>query len=239
MTPVLRVMTVARAAFQRQMPKRKTTLRWGRIGLVCVAFLALYLVGQFVADTVVRQFDLVMHVRSEPTFHRLIMTASGIYIVLTAIPFMPGAEVGISLILLFGSKICLLVYASTVLALIPPYVAGRLIPAEYCARAFEFVGLTKARHLMEHIAPLSTERRLAYLLDNAPTRFGPFLIRHRFVALAVALNLPGNTIIGGGGGIAMLAGTTGLYSAPSYLLTIAVAVAPVPLVITLTELGTF
>lgn len=213
-------------------------VRWGRIALIGVAFLAAYLVGHIVADMALRQFDPVMHVRSEPTFHRLIMTASGIYIVLTAIPFMPGAEVGISMILLFGSKICFLVYVSTVLALIPPYIVGRLIPARYCARAFEFVGLTKAQRMIEHIAPLAADQRFAHLLHNAPTRFGPFLVRHRFVALAVVLNLPGNVIIGGGGGIAMLAGMTGLYSAPSYLLTIAVAVAPVPLVITLTELGT-
>lgn len=214
-------------------------VRWGRIALIGVAFLAVYFVGQWVADRVVRQFDLVMHVRSEPVFHRLIMTASGIYIALLAIPFMPGAEIGISMILLFGSKICFLVYVSTVLALIPPYIAGRLIPAKSCARAFEFVGLTQAQHLIEKIAPLSAGQRLAYLLHNAPTRFGPLLIRHRFVALALVLNLPGNVIIGGGGGIAMLAGMTGLYSAPSYLLTIAVAVAPVPLIIALTELGTF
>jgi hypothetical protein len=49
------------------------------------------------------------------------------------------------------------------------------------------------------------------------------------------LNIPGNIVIGGGGGIAMIAGLTGLYSFPRYLLTIAIAVAPIPLAITLTE----
>jgi hypothetical protein len=46
----------------------------------------------------------------------------------------------------------------------------------------------------------------------------------------------GPLIRGGGGGIAMIAGMTGLYSLPRYLLTVAIAVAPVPLIITLTEL---
>lgn len=201
------------------------------------AFVAVYFVGQYVADMVVQQFSLVMHVRSEPTFHRLIMTVSGIYIALTAIPFMPGAEVGISMILVFGSKICFLVYVSTVAALIPPYLVGRIIPARYCARAFNFVGLTKARDLIDQIAPMSADQRLAFLLENTPNRLGPFLLRHRFLALAAALNLPGNILIGGGGGIAMLAGMTGLYSLPAYLFIVALAVAPVPLIITLTELG--
>lgn len=212
-------------------------MRWGRLVLVLAGFVGLYLVGRFVADMVVHQFDLVMHVRSEPTIHWLIMTASGIYVALMAIPFMPGAEVGLTMIMLFGAKICFLVYVSTVLALVPPYIVGRLIPAKYCALAFAFVGLTKAQKMIDRIAPLSSEQRLAYLLDNVPTRAGPFLIRHRYLALAVAINLPGNMIIGGGGGIAMLAGMTGVYSLPAYLVTVAIAVAPLPFIISMTELS--
>jgi hypothetical protein len=216
---------------------KNAKLRWGRLALVCAGFVVVYLLGRFMADMVVHQFDMVLHVRSEPTFHRLLMTASGFYMALMAIPFMPGAEVGLSMILMFGAKICLLVYLSTVLALFPPYVAGRLIPAKYCARAFAFVGLTRAKQLIEHIAPLSADERLAFLIGKAPTRAGPFLVRHRYLALAVLINLPGNIVIGGGGGIAMLAGMTGVYSLPGYLLTVAVAVAPIPLIISLTELG--
>lgn len=212
-------------------------LKWGRVLLVGAVVLGVYLVGQYIAGLVLQHFDLVMHVRSEPLFHRLIMTASVIYIALLATPFMPGAEIGISMILLFGSKLCFLVYVCTVAALIPPYLIGRLIPADYCARALKFVGLSKAQHLVERIAQLSAHQRLEYLLDNAPTRIGPFLIRHRFIALAIVLNIPGNIIIGGGGGIAMIAGMTGLYPLPRYFLTVAVAVAPIPLVITLTELS--
>jgi hypothetical protein len=58
------------------------------------------------------------------------------------------------------------------------------------------------------------------------------------LTLAVLLNLPGNIIIGGGGGIALIAGMTRLYSPPTYLTTIAIAVAPVPVIVTLTELAT-
>jgi len=217
--------------------RRGKHVRWARIAVIGVIIFAVYALGQYLADMVVQQFGLVMHVRSEPTFHRLIMTASGIYIALMAIPFMPGAEVGISMILVFGSKICLLVYICTVLALIPPYLLGRLIPARYCARIFDFIGLMKARDMVIKIAPMPADQRLAFLLDNAPTRLGPFLIRHRFLALAVMLNLPGNILIGGGGGIAMLAGMTGLYSLPAYLFIVALSVAPLPLIIALTDLG--
>jgi hypothetical protein len=49
--------------------------------------------------------------------------------------------------------------------------------------------------------------------------------------LAIVLNLPGNIVIGGGGGIALMAGASRLYSVPGFLVTIVLAVAPVPLAI--------
>jgi len=220
------------------MSKRKSDIQWIRLGFLGGVLLSVYLIGQFIAASIVQEFDMVMHVRSEPTFHRLIMTASAIYTALMAIPFMPGAEVGISMILVFGSKICFLVYICTVVALIPPYFIGRLVPARYCTTFFGFIGLTKAKKLTEKVAPLSPNERLNFLLQNTPSRVGPFIIQHRYLALIILLNIPGNIVIGGGGGIAMLAGLTGLYSPPAYLFTVAIAVMPVPLIISLTDLGT-
>ena len=107
---------------------------------MAIGFFGLYVVGRFVADMVAQQFGLVMHVRSEPTMHTLIMTASAIYFVLMAIPFMPGVEIAFTMILVLGSKIAFLVYICTLLALIPPFLMGRLIPARYCARAFKALG---------------------------------------------------------------------------------------------------
>lgn len=168
--------------------------------------------------------------------HRLILAVIICYIILLAIPFMPGVEVGLSLIAFLGPKIIFLVYVSTIFALVVAYAAGRFIPVRHCASAFGFVGLTRAQELMNRLAPLTAEQRLAYLTENATKGVLPFLLRHRFIALAAAINLPGNVLIGGGGGIAMLAGMSGIFPFPMYLLTIALAVGPVPLVISFIEL---
>lgn len=217
--------------------KQSASVRWGRIIVIGLGFAGLYVSGQFITEMVVQQFDVVMHVRSEPMFHRLILTAAGIYILLLATPFMPGVEIGITMILVLGPKISFLVYVSTVSALTLSFLVGRLIPARYCVRLLAFLGLDRLRRIMEDIAPLTSEERLAFLVSRAPNRITPFLLRHRFIALAVAINLPGNSLIGGGGGIAMLAGVTGLYPFPAYVLTVALAVAPVPLLISITDLG--
>jgi hypothetical protein len=43
--------------------------------------------------------------------------------------------------------------------------------------------------------------------------------------------------VGGGGGIALSAGMSGLYPLPAYFTTVAIAVAPVPLVFALSRLS--
>jgi hypothetical protein len=75
---------------------------------------ALYVAGQFASDLVVDQFGFHLYPRLEPMMHRLIVSAIVCYIILIAIPFMPGVEIGLSLIVFLGPKICFLVYVSTV-----------------------------------------------------------------------------------------------------------------------------
>jgi len=45
----------------------------------------------------------------------------------------------------------------------------------------------------------------------------------------LAINLPGNMILGGGGGLALMAAMSRMFSIQEYLLMVAVAVLPVPL----------
>lgn len=70
--------------------------------------------------------------------------------------------------------------------------------------------------------------RLALLVEQAPSRFVPVLLRFRYVALVAAFNLPGNAILGGGGGIALLAGMSGMFSLPQYLIAASIAALPIP-----------
>lgn len=219
--------------------KDRPRIKWGRIVVIAVGFVGLYILGRLIADMVAQQFGIVLHVRSEPTIHALIMTASAIYVVLMAIPFMPGVEIAFSMMMVLGPKIAFLVYVCTVIALIPPYLVGRMISVGFCARTLRALGFQRLAQLFDQMLPLSGEQRLNFLLDTSPSRIVPFLLRHRFIALAVLLNVPGNMLIGGGGGIALLAGATGLYPVPAYVLTVALAVAPVPLIITISDLNLF
>jgi hypothetical protein len=163
----------------------------------------------------------------------MIMATALAYIVASAVPFVPGAEIGLGLIMMLGPGIVVLVYVSTVTALFLAYLVGRLMPARAIAAVFDFFGLGRARDFVLQVAPLDAEARLELLIARAPSRVLPVLLRHRYLALGVAFNLPGNTLLGGGGGIALAAGMSGGYRVPTNVATVAVAGAPEPLLVLL------
>ncbi len=204
--------------------------RW--LCLACYAALVLggALAGRWSMDLVA--FDV--RPGNEPEVHAMVMTAAVVYILASAVPFVPGAEIGLGLIVILGSRIVLFVYVSMVLALTLAYLVGRLIPPQATAAAFAYLGLRRARELVLRAAPLDPGERVALLIERAPRRIVPFLLRHRYLTLGLAFNLPGNTLVGGGGGIALAAGMSGLYPLLPFLLTVALAVAPVPVLILVT-----
>lgn len=209
-------------------------IRWTRVSLILVAVVVLFIAGRMISDLLVSEFRIDLAAGNEPMVHRAVMTAASTYIIVMAIPFMPGAEIGISMLVVFGGKIAFLVYISTVASLLFAFTLGRALSVSYAGRASRFVGLNRVSTLMMRLAPLQPQQRLALLLEGAPGRSAQVLVRHRYVLLAVLLNIPGNIVVGGGGGIAIVAGMTRLFSPPLYFLTIALATAPVPLAVYLT-----
>jgi hypothetical protein len=147
----------------------------------------------------------------------------------SAIPFVPGAEIGLGLLVALGAKGALLVYVGMIAALGIAFVAGRFVPPAWIAGALGALGLMRARDLVLTSSDLSYSERTRFLETHAPARWLPFLLRHRYVALGLLLNMPGNVILGGGGGIAFAAGACRLFSPGAFLLTILIAVAPIPL----------
>jgi hypothetical protein len=151
------------------------------------------------------------------------------YILLLAIPFLPGIEVGLMLMAMLGAKGIVLVYLCTLLSLSLSFLFGRVLPPRYLARALGWFHLNRARDLVTSLEPLEAEERLRYLLRSAPSRIVPFLLRHRYLIIGVLFNVPGNALIGGGGGIGLIAGMSRLFPFPKYLLLISLAITPGPI----------
>ncbi len=62
-----------------------------------------------------------------------------------------------------------------------------------------------------------------------PSRLRFYLVKYRYLTIAVLINMPGNYLLGGGGGISIVCGTSRRISWKGFLLTIALAVSPVPI----------
>ena len=203
------------------------------IALRIAALLAVIVVATWGAHIVREALDLRIMPANEQQVHRAITLGAIAYVGLLAIPFVPGAEIGLAMLAAFGAAIAPLVYGATVLALCLSFTLGRLMPLASLARLLASLRMRRAADLVSRAAPLSRDARLALLLDGAPPRLVALALRRRYVALALALNIPGNALIGGGGGIALLAGVSGLFAPVPTVLAFAIAVSPVPLAIAL------
>ncbi len=203
------------------------------VALKLVLLAALLVGASYAGKWVMGQFDPHLTPSSEPMLHRMIMTVMVVYVVLMMLPFVPGIEIGLGLMVMFGPKIVPLVYGGTILALTLAFLVGRLVPERTIAKVLATVHLRRASDLLHRLEPLDSNQRLEFLLQKASTRVVPFLIRHRYLALAVALNLPGNALVGGGGGICLVAGFSRLFTFSKYVLAVALAVMPVPLMVVL------
>lgn len=175
--------------------------------------------------------DLQIRPSNEQQVHKAIMFGAVAYVGLLAIPFVPGAEIGIALLAAFGAAIAPLIYVCTVAAMMLAFTIGRFLPITALERLFRSLRMVRAADLVAQAAPLSTDERLAMLLDGQSKRTVDIAVRYRYVAMALAVNVPGNSLIGGGGGIMILAGLSGLFTPLATFVTIVIAVSPVPLAV--------
>jgi len=196
-----------------------------KIGLL-VGFLLLL---NFGGSLVVEHIDFQLWPQHEHFMITAVWMAIATYILWMAMPFVPGIELGLALMVMLGTKGVVLVYLCTLLSLSLSFALGRLIPLKALTRFLGWLHLRNARDLARQLAPLSSEQKLDFLLKTAPSKIVPYLIRHRYFMIAIILNLPGNALIGGGGGIGLIAGMSRLYPFPKYLLLVSIAITPLPL----------
>lgn len=153
------------------------------------------------------------------------------YALLVAMPFVPGVEIGLSLMVMEGPWIAPLVYLATVTGLVLAFAAGEWVSYRQLRRVLADLHLARASRLIEAVEPLSRSERLEALRAGAPAWLRPLASRYRYLLLALLVNLPGNAVLGGGGGILFTAGLSRLFLPAHAIVTVFVAVAPVPLAV--------
>ncbi len=151
-----------------------------------------------------------------------------LYVLLLSLPFVPGVELGLLLMCVFGKEGIVFVYFATVVGLCLAFLIGRLLPKKWVESRLQKLGFTQNCD--------SPDDEIDGMLDNlsrnskfCQNRFWPFLTKYRYLTIAVLFNTPGNYLIGGGGGISLICGIGRTISWKWFLLTVVLAVSPVPL----------
>ncbi len=190
-------------------------------------------------------FLLVLgHQLSHQGFHELqdVLTSSGYeigifalvmsgvaYLLLLALPFIPGVELGLLIMVLFGRDGVIVAYLATIGGLCLAYAAAWLLPNQMTSRWVARLGISEAAE--DPGAAINGMVANAKVTGRLAAKFRSFLLNHRYLTLVACLNLPGNSVLGGGGGIAFLCGLSGQFHWRRFILTIVLATAPIPLLV--------
>lgn len=184
---------------------------------MCKLFIKLLVVGIAIyLSTTLSKYsssitEAISYVNNDITLLALILFT---YSLLLAIPYIPSAEIAFCLLLVLGSESAYVVYLSTILGLLLPYFFGRYWSEKHNTK---IEGVIAGSRFLKRVNTMS-----------------PVL------SLILLLNMPGNTILGGGGGIAAVYGSFRIISPLEYLLSISIAALPIFLVSYLsTTLTTF
>ena len=175
--------------------------------------------------------DFDIRPNNEDMIHTTIMLVAVVYTLALAVPFVPSVEIGLGLMAILGVKIVPLVYLCTVMGLFLAFLVGRLIPARVLARLAQDMRLGRISAMLSEFDAVPKTEKLSFLLEQAPGGVAAYFLRYRYVAVGAVLNLPGNFVIGGGGGIAIMAGISRLFGPGWFLIIVALAVSPVPLLV--------
>ncbi|RED48554.1 hypothetical protein [Aestuariispira insulae] len=178
-----------------------------RSALIAAVWIILVVVGHYLAFVEKMNAEQILAMMNLDKGWGSLLLVSLLYALLIAIPFVPGLELGLAIIMLFDWQGLVLVYFSTLFGLVLAFMVGRLTPVPSSLAAYE----AGQKQLFGRLAPL--------------------LIRYRYLAVALLLNMPGNSVLGGGGGIALACGVSRRCSWPGFLLTIILATAPVPVML--------
>jgi hypothetical protein len=140
-----------------------------------------------------------------------------IYSLILMMPFMPGIEIGIMIMLLFGQAGVVGAWLATVVGLSLAFLLGA-----YFKRSAPLQKLLGGLDQLKQptVEPSWRQEWLSYGAS--------LMASHPYLSVALLINIPGNMLIGGGGGIALCAGALSTMQVHRFALTVALASSLIP-----------
>ncbi|NRF62046.1 hypothetical protein [Vibrio coralliilyticus] len=142
--------------------------------------------------------EVIQNLHSTP---QLLLVLLFMYSILLALPYVPSAEIALCILLVLGSQSALIVYMFTILGLSIPYFAGRYFRIKKSIQVDHFIAGSNVLKWASSMSPM--------------------------LSLSLLLNMPGNSVVGGGGGIGIVYGSSNLLPPLKYILGVSMAALPV------------
>lgn len=147
-----------------------------------------------------------------------------IYALMVAIPFVPGVTLGVAIMVLFGAKVAFWVWGASVVGMLLAFTVGRSVPPARIAPLLRRLRMEDRIPFLDPDTPMTDRQRLAGLLGSR--LWVRRLIRWRYLAVSLVAVAPGNVLLGGAGGIALLAGLSKSFRLVPFVLAAALPMLP-------------
>ncbi len=164
---------------------------------------------------VAAQLQSISERNSDAVFYSLII-ACVCYGLLLMLPFVPALELGLLLMSIYGADGIIGAYVATVSALMLSFLLGCKLGQHRKIRW----------SANESKTPTSRKKQIR---NRFLIGFYNNVSRRPYMSLALLLNMPGNVVLGGAGGIAMMAGASGHMQFFRYGLTVMLATSVLPI----------
>jgi len=201
------------------------------IAVRLAVIVGLVLLANYGFDWLKTRLDLLDQNTATRAKTGLIVTVLIGYALLIAVPFMPGVEIGVALLMIQGAAAAPLVYLATFTGMMTAFLIGHTLPLNLLISFCDDLRLRRISTLLTRINETPSETRLVALQERLPNWLARLVTGYRYVIIGVLVNTPGNIALGGGGGIMLLSGLGRIFQTGWMALTIALATLPVPLTV--------
>lgn len=202
-----------------------------RVLLATVIWVALILFGHHLTHLDVAETRQTLTALREAMGMGALLAGAAVLAVLLGLPFVPSVEMGLLMMAVFGRDGAIAAWLATITGLSLAYAAGRYMPVDFLQSWLARHGLPTASPGSGSVLDTWLDPQDGGRAKGATRRLARFLLGHRYLLFAVLINMPGNSLLGGGGGIALVSGFARLYRWPWFVLTVALASLPIPLLV--------
>ncbi len=202
-----------------------------RVLVATTIWVALILFGHHLTHLDIAETRQTLATLREAMGMGALLGSAAMLAVLLGLPFVPSVEMGLLMMAVFGRDGAIAAWLATITGLSLAYAAGRYMPVDVLRSWLIRHGLPTTSPGGGSVFDAWLRRQDSGPANGVSRRLARFLLGHRYLLFALLINMPGNSLLGGGGGIALVSGFARLYRWPWFVLTVALASLPIPLLV--------